>query len=208
VTFGVFCQDCRDFSFSGFCSIFGVLMGTDSLHADYDRAQKEALRLLEALGYRVPPISPLDVAAHLGLSVKEAVLPAEYKNVSGFVDILEKQIVVNKEDGINRRVFTIAHEIGHYLLHKDIISADPLRYTVLFRDAALTDRDVMEKEANYFAANLLVPESMLSLYGDMSAGLLAGLFGVSQQVVHYRLSHLEKNIWKSSSSALLKKNKS
>lgn len=183
-------------------------MGTDSLHADYDRAQKEALRLLEALGYRVPPISPLDVAAHLGLSVKEAVLPAEYKNVSGFVDILEKQIVVNKEDGINRRVFTIAHEIGHYLLHKDIISADPLRYTVLFRDAALTDRDVMEKEANYFAANLLVPESMLSLYGDMSAGLLAGLFGVSQQVVHYRLSHLEKNIWKSSSSALLKKNKS
>ncbi len=83
-------------------------------------------------------------------------MPAEYNNVAGFLDIQNKQIFVNQEDPPNRQTFTIAHEIGHYLLHRDIIQEHPEQYELLFRGKILEAHTPMEQEANCFAANFLM----------------------------------------------------
>ena len=48
---------------------------------DYNKAQHEAQKTLDALGYSAPPVSPLDVAAFYGLSVVEVVMPAITKRL-------------------------------------------------------------------------------------------------------------------------------
>jgi len=138
------------------------------------------------------PVSPLDVVAYYGLSVVEVTLPGNYGKVAEFIDIPEKKIYVNKEDPISRRTFTIAHEIGHYVLHKDEIQQDPDSYQVLFRDFTFQEDNLLEKEANTFAANLLVPAGMLVKLKDYSASILSTLFNVSQQVISYRLEDLKR----------------
>lgn len=171
-------------------------MDTHSRKVDYDKAKRTALEILQRYGYTDPPISPFEVAAYLGLSVREIVMPVEYRNVSGFIDLSQHVIFVNKEDPVNRRAFTVAHEVGHYLLHKDEILSDPYAYQFLYRDATLTNEKALEKEANYFAANLLVPSTMLEKFKNYSAALLSKLFIVSQEVINYRLKDLEKGLWR------------
>ncbi len=177
-------------------------MESISRKADYDKAKRAALDLLQRYSYTDPPISPFEVAAYLGLAVKEIVMPSEYRNVSGFIDLKEKVIFVNKEDPVNRRAFTVAHEVGHYLLHRDEILSDRYAYQFLYRDATLSSDVTLEKEANYFAANLLVPSVMLERFKSYSAALLAKLFIVSQEVINYRLQDLEKGIWNKGSKNL------
>ena len=99
---------------------------------------------------------------------------------------------MNKEDPINRRTFTIAHEIGHYVLHKEEIQQHPENYQVLFRDFTFQEDNPLEKEANTFAANLLVPVGMLEKFKDYSASILSTLFNVSQQVITFRLKDLSR----------------
>ena len=95
-----------------------------------------------------------------GFKVFEEYLP---KDVSGFIvsqqDCFKdyganKVIVVNLADSARRRRFTIAHELAHYILHKnqsEIIYAH--------RDAGQTGG--IETEANIFASNILMPEELV-----------------------------------------------
>jgi Zn-dependent peptidase ImmA (M78 family) len=94
---------------------------------------------------------------------------------------------VNGEEFALRQTFTIAHELGHKILHEEWAkSAD---YKILYRDQLLNDDDPHEKEANAFAAHLLVPRAMLDLYWDkLSLTELSKLFAVSVPVIKNRLS--------------------
>lgn len=70
-------------------------------------------------------------------------------------------IGVNKHHHLNRQRFTIAHEIGHYLLHA---SKAPvfIENLDLYRDESSSEgTDAWEVEANTFAAELLMPEEVL-----------------------------------------------
>lgn len=113
------------------------------------------------------PIDPSDVAERLGLQV-------EYCDSSGFEGALvcSKEtragtILVKKsicEDG--RRRFTIAHEIGHYVLpHHGAKGSVCNSKDVENWDRSLPDE---EAEANVFASELLIPRSLVgtSLVGS------------------------------------------
>lgn len=89
-------------------------------------------------------------------------------------------------------LFTVAHELGHIILEHDTNSPG---YGVLFRDSAKPkNKNPMEQEADCFAANLLVPTSMLREYLENYPGvpnlLLARLFGVSEEVIRWRRKHI------------------
>ena len=70
---------------------------------------------------------------------------------------------------------------------------EPDKFDVLYLFATPIDKDPVEQEANCFAANLLVPDDMLKrtmekydlTKNDFS--VLANLFGVSAEVMKYRL---------------------
>jgi predicted transcriptional regulator len=89
-----------------------------------------------------------------------------------------------------RRRFTIAHEIGHFVLH-----APAALGTVFCR---VTDEPEpvakrIEREANRFAAELLMPEEGVraeASRADCDAAMLADLFQVSEIAMSWRLYNL------------------
>ena len=66
-------------------------------------------------------------------------------------------IYISAVDNEKRQKFTIAHELGHYIIH--YLGGNPgSRKTVYFR-TSYAQGGLAEYEANVFAANLLMPES-------------------------------------------------
>lgn len=109
-------------------------------------------------------------------------------------------IGVASEQSTVRQRFTIAHELGHALLHQMTNVHVDKNFTVMFRSAASsTAQDVFEIEANTFAAELLMPESLLredlltlklNMEDDKQLLMLATRYGVSTQALTYRLLNL------------------
>lgn len=100
-------------------------------------------------------------------------------------------IYVSAVDNEKRQKFTIAHELGHYIIH--YLGGDPeSRKTVYFR-TSYAQGGLAEYEANVFAANLLMPESKFrecfeDRDGDLSA--IADDFGVSIAAAEVRARSL------------------
>ena len=108
-------------------------------------------------------------------------------------------IGVNECHSDSRQRFTIAHELGHFHLHKGrsvIIDSD---VRVNFRDrvsSLATDRE--EIEANRFAAALLMPDHMVRSWvahesfqtAPELVERLAKSFRVSKAAVNFRLVNL------------------
>jgi Zn-dependent peptidase ImmA (M78 family) len=97
-----------------------------------------------------------------------------------------------------RQRFTIAHEIGHLLLHEhDQVHVDRGFRVRLRSDISSQGTDRDEMEANRFAAELLMPLKMLQadvqslefdLTDDDALWALAKRYGVSTQAMTYRLN--------------------
>lgn len=66
-------------------------------------------------------------------------------------------IVVKKQTAESRQTFTLMHELGHILLHKQSSIDD---------EADMFARGGMEREANIFAAHVLVPSAFLEQIAD------------------------------------------
>lgn len=98
------------------------------------------------------PVKIKKIAERLDLIVKAATLTGgisgEIKCESGIYVIR-----VNRHDIKERQRFTVAHEIAHFLLHKDLIG-DGISDDTLYRSKL---SDVMEVQANRLAADLIMP---------------------------------------------------
>jgi len=138
-----------------------------------------------------PPVRVTDIARNYDLLVEEVDLGSFGARVAGFIDPKQKIIYVNKKDKANKQAFTVAHELAHWLMHQDKLHSEPNKYAVLYRmPLGSPQNDEIEKEANAFAARLLVPKEMLEKYKDNSdISTIADIFGVSEELIGYRLKH-------------------
>ncbi len=158
---------------------------------EYNKATLLATEKLSEYKISEPVVPIFEIAEAEGLSVKIISMPEKLKSVSGFFDPDTSIIYVNAEDVPTRQRFTVAHELGHYLLKHD-----PEKYGVLLRFPELNGEDNIEKEANCFAANILVPKeqlrSIMKKYSldENDIPIIAQLFGVSRSVIKFRLKHL------------------
>jgi Zn-dependent peptidase ImmA (M78 family) len=111
-------------------------------------------------------------------------------------------IGVNSMEAPTRQRFTIAHELGHLLLHKDEDLHVDERFPIAFRNPkssqAIDDKEI---EANQFAAELLMPEEFilkdlkgkdLDIEDDDLVAELAAKYEVSTQAMTIRLSRLAR----------------
>jgi Zn-dependent peptidase ImmA (M78 family) len=137
------------------------------------------------------PVQVIPVATEFGLKVYNSniwgdeisgmiVRDAERGGKSGYA------IYVNGKHAPVRRRFTIAHEIGHYVLHRSLIG-DGVQDDALYRSKL---SGAIEAEANRFAADLLMPWNLINQ--EMAAGTstvedLAREFGVSKSSMSIRL---------------------
>ena len=142
------------------------------------------------------PVNVIGLIEALGIDYIEHPMDA---SSSGRIDVNEpfSIITVNSEEGPQRRRFTAAHELGHYLLHRDIIDGkghlDRL-YSEGGKDnpyAPLSPSH--EVQANQFAADLLMPSGVLkSRYDPATDNVpeLANLCGVSLAAMKIRLKSI------------------
>ena len=109
------------------------------------------------------PVQIIKLCNEQGLKVFEDFLAPD---VSGMIIVddqvwpkygTNKFIVVNLSESPMRRRFTIAHELGHFILHKDSNTLYAHRDMV----NTLELKNSIEAEANYFAANILMPEELV-----------------------------------------------
>lgn len=98
-------------------------------------------------------------------------------------------IYLNSGDVPRRQRFTLAHELGHYVLHQDLIG-DGLIDSAMYRSKL---GDWYERQANRWAADTLMPAGLVrGLYrgGMRSLAELSNTLDVSEQAVRIRLSEL------------------
>lgn len=165
---------------------------------DVMTAQSKAREVLQENYIQEPPVDVYEIARNYGIKIVVEDFPDDYENVAGFINIEDGRPVmyVNASDPENRKKFTVAHELGHWLLHEDAIREDPTK-TVLFRvPLGRPNKDPLESEANAFAAELLVPMDFFEkLQSRKDNQELADVFKVSAEVIGYRkiaLSHGQK----------------
>lgn len=166
----------------------------------YERAQG----LLARLAIKSTPTPVEKIAKLLGAQVRFAPFDEE---LSGMVYIKEGVpiIGVNSLHHPNRQRFTIAHELGHLELHREMITSNvhvDKKFPALMRDAnSATGTEKIEIEANQFASELLMPRSLIQ---EVLAGKqfdiddegpieeLAKRFRVSRQALEYRIRNPDR----------------
>lgn len=154
------------------------------------RADRLLQRYLTAFagGEVVLPVPVEDIAEDLlGLRIRPE---AGMGGLSGALLPAQRLIRVNADEPPERRRFTVAHEIGHWVVHcADRRERAPIMCRVVARPGA----DPREREANVFAADLLMPAAAVRRRftdgGDDPAGLAAA-FAVSPEAMGWRLYNL------------------
>lgn len=155
-----------------------------------------ARRVISQLRIDAPPINLVAIARHYDVEIREQVFPDD---ISGALHRGPDQavIAVNSAHHLHRRRFTIAHELGHFLLHPDAPAYyDQEQQVGLHFRARVTGTawNPKEVEANRFAAELLMPRKLiLARVRDsvaVDAAQLAAEFNVSTQAMTYRLADM------------------
>lgn len=141
--------------------------------------------------------SIIELLGSLGIEVYESKMSE--LSISGYVTMSPESrkpmIVVNSDEPVNRQRFTMAHELGHLLLHFKWVPNTTLNpnagTNVAYRhhlEIYSPNEKVQEFEANTFAAELLMPSSkFIELASKTKDDLeLATYFGVSKSAVEVR----------------------
>ncbi|MEJ7793509.1 MAG: ImmA/IrrE family metallo-endopeptidase [Gaiellaceae bacterium] len=103
--------------------------------------------------------------------------------VSGMLLPAERRILVRADEPEPRRRFTIAHELGHWICQCLEGSVKPI-YCRADEIGVDPETRALEREANIFAANLLMPEPAVRSAGGENR------FGVSEESHAWRLYNL------------------
>ena len=159
---------------------------------EWRQLSEEQFQLIERF-QQTYPVKVGGLAKAFGLRVLLKPLPAKIsgeirptnETPSGF------EIGINRFEKNTRQRFTIAHEIGHFLLHSHLIGGG-ITDTVLYR-SRLSNK--MEAEANRMAADILMPTRLIRrIANDLSLPLteesvneFADALQVSKQAMKIRL---------------------
>ena len=143
------------------------------------------------------PVKLGQLAKDLGVAIKVSSMGT---GISGQISREGNQYVirVNRNEARERQRFTVAHELSHYLLHRNVIDSSPegIKDTVLYRSGK---PEQIEFEANRLAAEIVMPMSLVDkelrssfggLVTEATIESLASRFEVSKAAMEIKLSTL------------------
>ena len=155
--------------------------------------------LYKQIHYTSGIVDVYKLAESLGIRVIEEDLPDK---VSGVLDCRHQNnpiVLLNSGHFHKRKRFTLAHEIGHFVLHK--ITGVHMDSKIFLRQEAPTSQDIkIEREANQFAAELLMPEDEIrraweelpeDWFDKKPLDTISGKLGVSEAALLIRLKQLK-----------------
>ena len=148
--------------------------------------RREADALRETAGVAGAPVSLREVVSVLNLSLVERACEP-FRSEAALVPLGEgRAIEVRGGADERRRRFTIAHEIGHFVLGHEKVAPERGGETNMAGRR-------LEREADLFAAELLMPEHLVrqaALEDGADPHRLADRFEVSVQAMSVRLRRL------------------
>lgn len=147
------------------------------------------------------PVNIEGIIRTLGLSLeKNKELPPK---ISGHIKLLPSggyEIASAKADHYFRQRFTMAHELGHFILHENLLgngTDDDTKYRSTEKgDLYNTAIELVhEKQANSFAASILMPEELVRKLVEgveerPALKQLAITFQVSPSAMRWRINNL------------------
>jgi len=152
-------------------------------------AEGAAREVLQRYWDRQLPIDPVKIATAAGIAVYGR---GSYGDLnypySGYYRCLNgvPSIEYNVTEAPVRQRFTVAHELGHFALGHEDAPRDGGNFQ--------SSVDPRERQANRFAAELIMPASLVTHYYQNGVGgsvaALAQFFGVSKDAMGYRLINL------------------
>ncbi|UII58089.1 ImmA/IrrE family metallo-endopeptidase (plasmid) [Cytobacillus spongiae] len=174
---------------------------------NFKKAEKEAYLLLETANVRELPVKVKKLAKLFpNLKIKTYSWYADkwrltIDEVCEFADSDEgccwyiksqdKYLILYNDqvENIGRVRWTIAHELGHYILKHNEKSNK-----AIFARSSLseTEYDVFEKEANCFARTILAPLPVLSNLGNIDVPLISDLCHISWEASSHIISFLQR----------------
>ncbi len=144
--------------------------------------------------WNTAPVDVFAILRELDLGPAERSLP---DNISGKIERRDNDgflVILNGRQSMTRRRFTAAHELGHYIYHRDLLGrgvGDTLAYRAMGTELPNEHITVThERQANNFAANLLMPTHLveeLRVGGVTRPDQLATRLGVSEAAMRIRL---------------------
>lgn len=157
-------------------------------------------KLLTDYGITEAPVPVYHIAKACGVRISAGYLEADF---SGFLyrDSRQPVIGLNIRHSRVRKNFTVAHELGHFFLHNQAqVQVDHEFHVLLRNDLSSQGTNGPEREANFFAASLLMPKEFLKkdlegkgyvdVVDDKFLRGLARKYGVSDQALLNRLKNL------------------
>lgn len=137
--------------------------------------------------YKIP-VNILKIAKSNDIAVYKADLE---KKILGAIryDKQNKKytILLNEKQSYEQQRFTLAHELGHFFLHKKILESEELHVDIMYKI-----EDEQEAEVDYFAGALLMNKLLLEKMYEKNQSIreLAEMFEVSISVMTIRLDTL------------------
>ena len=164
-------------------------------------ASREAIRTLDLVWDGSLPIDPVALAdallyPALGRDLPIRMLGDDLGSDSGYSELVAGEdphflCAYNLAESPERQRFTQAHELGHVVLGH-VTEAAPKRRDPDFRNDRTSPEYPMERDANAFAATLLMPSRTVRELADQGMSLwdMAAALGVSVPAMSYRLQNL------------------
>ena len=169
--------------------------------------EKIANNILQTEEITAPPILATDIADFVyDLSFEKRNLDncSTAGDVLAAINITAKVITINSSKDYElfsnegRKNFTIAHELGHYVLHRDMKRSSfvaPQTEIIFCREIGNFKGNI-ERQADLFAVYLLMPENLVRAeydkiqqpFNECALRYLADKFCVSKQAMKNRLS--------------------
>lgn len=148
---------------------------------------------IEKYTSQATPVNLEPLIRELGIELdKKADLPGD---IAGQIERLPNgsfKISVNTDDHYFRQRFTMAHELAHFIFHKDLIG-DGITDNRLYRSTNPQITEAHEVEANKFAASLLMPlRHIMRDYEEMGdVAKVANKWKVSPKAMRIKLGITE-----------------
>jgi len=119
---------------------------------------------------------PIEIEDIIELKLNIGIFPIigflKYSNMDALITSDWKNIYVDNDEYLNehrnnRLRFSLAHEIGHFVMHKKIYENFGIKtkedYYRLYRDIPERQYGYLESQANKFSSYLLIPRKVLSI---------------------------------------------
>ena len=136
-------------------------------------------RIVEGLIRKYGTNDPFIIADNLGIII----LHRNLRNTLGFFSHYKRFRFIHLNNNVPEKLqtFVCAHELGHAIQH-------PRVNTPFLKTYTLYSTSRIEREANTFAVELLLPDSLLADYQGCSIYNIAKSVGIPEKLVDYKLS--------------------